>query len=214
MIKKTTINYDTTNNKFKIDILTSFLPIERVICDYEYFVDKCKVGCKNYNKKYSCPPLSESFEKISKSYSYIVVNALKIYTIKYKSEYNTLRMINVIEKSVQRKIFDNLCVKSVHFLENGSCRLCKICNYQKNLPCKYPSKARCSLEASGVNVNKLVQECFNYELQWYKKGTNIFPEHISVVGGILTNSPEEIIDELDNCIVKLYFNTEIQTKLF
>jgi hypothetical protein len=55
---------------------------------------------------------------------------------------------------------------------------------------------RPSLEATGVDVNDLIKKAFGFELKWYKKGG--FPDYQCVVGGILTNEPEKIINELSN----------------
>ena len=199
--------YKTANNTFEINSFITSIQNRDILCDYSRCSVFCKTGCRNFNKKYSCPPNSPSFEKISKNYEYIVVNAFQIPYEHLRSEYNTVRMANVVAKSFQRKIFDKTVIdlnnSNINFfmLENGSCRLCKICSMQKNEPCKHPDKMRFSLEATGIDVNDLLLKCFDFSLQWYYKGQkNNFPEYQTVVGAILTNKPEQIISILNKNI--------------
>ena len=114
-------------------------------------------------------------------------------------------MVNTVGKSIQRKIMninENTLLRkknSFKILENGSCRLCKKCNYQIGLDCKYPEKMRYSLEATGVNVNDLANKCFDMELDWYYKGKS-FPKYQCIVSAILTNEPSEVINIYVNSI--------------
>jgi predicted metal-binding protein len=186
------LQHKTSNNIFNINLHLTIKPAHQVASDTSNFATKCQSGCKNYNKKYSCPPLSPSFDIFIPKYSYLHVLALKVFTQDYPATYNTIRMINVVIKSIQRKIFDFIAVelnsKNIDhkILENGSCRLCKKCNLQSSFPCKYPLKMRPSLEATGVDVNQLMLDCFGFSLQWYSK--NDFPKYQCVVGGILTDT--------------------------
>lgn len=199
--------YSSLNNSFKINSNIGFLPIQFVKFNYKISADLCKIGCKNFNLKFSCPPHSPSFDCYTLNISYIVINAIKINTWEQKRIYNSIRMANVIARSIQKKAFNSVenKIKSVSefsILENGSCRLCKKCNLNNNLSCKYPKKMHPSLEATGVDVNDLVKKTFGFELQWYKKGR--FPEYQCVVGGILTNEPEIIQKELSDFYKKNY----------
>lgn len=100
-------------------------------------------------------------------------------------------MSNIVAKNIQRKLFDSIYKelkdKKENFLilENGACRLCKICELQRKHFCRYPDKMRYHLESTGIDVNDLIQKTFNFELKWYFK--NSFPEYQSLVGGILIN---------------------------
>ena len=204
---KKVISYNTPRNTFKLHIHTSFVVKASINFNYKSCSDLCQNGCKNYDKKYSCPPSSPSFEKLSKCYEYMVINAFKIPYDTLKTEYNSVRMANVVAKSLQRKIFDttanNLKQQNVKhiIIENGSCRLCKICSYQKNEPCRHPEKMRFSLEATGVDVNDLVIKGFGFPLQWYRKGNkDKFPEYQCVVSGVLTNDPEAVTKALSSSL--------------
>jgi predicted metal-binding protein len=195
--------HKTANNIFSIEIFKKLLNTKKVIfnkCKFDHF---CKSGCKNYNQKYSCPPFSPSFELLSPNFCYVNVLLFLVKTTKFQKEFNTIRMINVVLKSIHRKLFDkidqNLTSNNIKhiMLENGSCRFCKPCKLQLNLPCRFPEKMRPSLEATGVDVNQLTIDCFGFPLQWYSK--NNFPKYQCVVGGILLNEPLDIkIEEYIN----------------
>jgi predicted metal-binding protein len=205
---KNVIYHKTCNNQFKIQYQTTIIKVSDVHCDYSKTEKLCLEGCRNYNKKYSCPPKSPDFKVLSKKYSHFVVNIFRIDLAEYKQQYNTIRMTNVVNKSVQRKVFNkaflnNNFTEKIVILENGSCRLCKKCNLQNGMPCKYPDKMRPSLEACGINVDALVIKCFEFDLKWYKKNKQAcFPEYQCTVGGILTNNPDLIIQTLNEAILQ------------
>lgn len=206
--------YSSLQNSFKISSLIGCLKTEYVYFEYNRFANLCAVGCKNYNCKYSCPPHSKSFNYYSKNKAHILLNMIIINTHEQKQIYNSIRMANVIAKSIQKKAFNFIADRyknpsDISFLENGSCRLCKKCKLQDNLPCKYPEKMHPSLEATGIDVNDLVKKAFGFELQWYKKDK--FPEYQCVVGGILTNEPELIQKELFNFYQRNYVEQDMRS---
>lgn len=188
--------YKTKNNNFTINFLLKFELTTKVIFNKKKFDYLCQIGCKNFNKKYSCPPFSPPFDSLTLNYRFVYVILFLVKTTEFKKQFNTIRMINVVLKSIHRKLFDkidqNLTSNNIEhiMLENGSCRFCKPCKLQLNLPCRFPKKMRPSLEATGVDVNQLTIDCFGFPLQWYSK--NNFPEYQCVVGGILLNEPLDI----------------------
>lgn len=210
-LNQISFEYKTEQNCFVINSFVDKIKSSHINRDYDECLNLCQSGCRNFNKKYSCPPASVSFEILSKSYEYTIVNALQIPFIGLKPIYNSIRMANVVAKSLQRKIFDKtaqeLRENNLKFviLENGSCRLCKTCALQKNEPCKYPDKMRFSLEATGVDANDLVLKCFDFPLQWYYKGKKEkFPEYQCVVSAILTNEPEKVSNILNKQIISYF----------
>jgi len=66
-------------------------------------------------------------------------------------------------------------------ISTGSCRLCKPCKRKKDLPCAHPDRMAYSMEALGVDVGRMVEDCFQKPPLWYRL------EHTYVVSGILTN---------------------------
>lgn len=201
--------HNTPKNKLQINSRISILLSSVVVTNYEKCSKLCEIGCKNYNLKYSCPPLSPSFQKISAGFNYIVVNSVIVPMNTLRKQYNSVRIANAVSKSIQKKVFDNLRDNSsnkeeIKILANGSCRLCKTCNLKKDVGCKYPNKMSPSLEATGVDVNSLMRTAFGLELQWYSK--RLFPNYQCVVGGVLTNDPNKIQTELYNYYSLFYIS--------
>jgi hypothetical protein len=99
------------------------------------------------------------------------------------------------------------------FLSSGSCRLCKPCNLQNNLPCKHPKEMRFSLESTEIDCNDLSTKLFNTPLLWFKN--NKAPEYTCILAGLISNKNEEqhIITELEKSINTLFINPEIQQSL-
>lgn len=185
------INHFTTNYRFEIEQYYCKIDTDLVEVNKVYFDGLCKDKCKNYNCKYSCPPYSPSFDSLKQLYKNVYVILYKIETKPYPRIYNTIRMVNTVMKSLQRKKVDMIShyleknSQKYLILENGSCRLCKICNVNFQQPCKHPSLARYSLESTGIDVAKLVQDSFNFSLQWYAK--DCFPDYQIVITMIITD---------------------------
>lgn len=170
----------------------------------EKFDCLCKEGCSNYNRKWSCPPLSPAFEDVSNNYKYLYVFYLRISLdqLDYiKNDYLKIKAANSILKSRADGFLRYMISKSKNskYISTGSCRLCKPCKLQKGLPCAHPNIMTYSFEALGVNVEALVNLCFQSPLQWYARGN--LPMYTSVVCGLLTNeklSLETLQEELLN----------------
>ena len=168
---------------------------------------QCASGCSNYNRKWSCPPHSKTFDTICKEFDSALLICMYMDVSEFdfiQHKYQKIRAANMVLKSLSNKASRNL----EEYLEgyallNGSCNLCNPCNGKLGLPCKKKDLMRYSLESTGINVETLLIECMNLKLQWYEK--NCMPEYTSVVSCILyrenTNfdmmrEVEEILDEL------------------
>lgn len=151
----------------------------------------CRIGCVNFNKKWSCPPYSPSYSKLSDGYSNLLLILLYSYLDQFdyiQNKYTKVRAGNVILKSLAErslrhleKIFDGIMIS------NGSCRLCRPCTLKLGkTECKRPEKMRYSMESLGLNVIKISTDYFDHKLLWYRKKE--VPLYTSVVSGLLTNS--------------------------
>lgn len=187
------VKYCTKNNILNIELSFDSISVNEVPYDYNLSSQLCKSGCKNFNKKYSCPPHSPSFGSIIKNRYTLSIFLVKIYTTDLTRKYITLKMINSVARSIQRSYFTFINnnseeLKNYFLLGNGSCRACRKCAYIKNEKCKKPHEIIVSLEATGINVDKLVEEVFSLKLEWYKLFNNSFPKFQCVVGGIVCNN--------------------------
>ena len=194
---KAAISHKTPKYSFEIEAYYRITVVSSVRVEKERFSALCKDHCRNFNRKYSCPPSSNDFHNLSCGYDFLHVflNLVRLDT--FPQIYNTIRMVNTVLKGKQRKLTDSISEKlsekhTPHtILENGSCRLCKTCAFQFVEPCKHPEKMRFSLEATGVDVNDLCSSCFGIPLQWYRKGA--FPAYQGVVSAILCNTNSDIV---------------------
>ena len=148
----------------------------------------CKFGCKNYNRKWCCPPHAPSFSSYIQPWHNLCVVFLHvemIYFADIKNPYLRVKAANSMLKSRADKFVRKLSETGGRAISSGSCRLCKPCHYQKNEKCAHPDIMAYSYEAMGVNVDALVQDCFGKPLLWYRN--RVVPEYTSVVCGFLTN---------------------------
>jgi hypothetical protein len=58
-----------------------------------------------------------------------------------------------------------------YFISSGYCAICrpKRCAVKDGRKCRSPSERTYSLESTGVLVTKLMEHCFDIELQWWRK---------------------------------------------
>lgn len=204
-VDKQYIYHTTSNNDFKVEVLTTIMDVCDLVIDYDALAERCKLGCKNYNTKYCCPPNSPHFETVCNDFKKIVVNVLKVDMTSYKKAFHSVRMVNNVQKSIQRKLINPLVTNEEFVLENGSCRLCKQCTMIDNLPCKHPDKMRFSLEATGINVNELCITAFGFALDWHKNGKS--PDYLCVVSGVLSHNPLMTEEKIINAVSQ-YNNNE------
>ena len=162
------------------------------LVDKSKFDNLCLTGCQNYNRKWACPPSAPSFVDFSygKEHTYVVFMQLLLNQFEYiKNGYLKVKAGNSILKSRADKLVRSIAENHGRYISSGSCHLCKPCKGKLEQPCRYPEKMTYSFEALGVDVELLINKCFQSTLLWYKNGT--LPEYTSVVCGLLTN---EIIE--------------------
>lgn len=148
----------------------------------------CEKGCPNYNKKWSCPPLSPSYSKFISKYENIMVIVIstKLDQFSYiKNDYLKVKAANTIMKSRIDKALRSFISDDCYYISTGSCRMCRPCKRKLNQPCAHPDIMTYSFEALGINVSEMVSDLFDFELKWYKK--KALPEYTSVVAGLIFN---------------------------
>lgn len=157
--------------------------------DKAKFDDLCKLGCPNYNQKWSCPPFAPKFFDFAKPYQYILVVLLLVNMDEFdyiKQDYMKIRAANSILKSRMDKALRQSKNDGEFYVSTGSCRLCRSCKRKSGVSCAHPQERTFSFEAMGVNVSSLAMDLFQKRLLWYRKGA--LPQYTCVVGGLLTNS--------------------------
>lgn len=195
----------TPSNHVKVEVYSGFIDKKEIRTDRKLFSEMCK-KCRNYNKKYSCPPKSPDFNLIcSKEGLFIVLFKISLSQIS-STEYNKVQIASSILKSridrLMRLLEEKLKTK---YLTSGSCRLCKPCCLEKNLPCKHPEKMRFSLESTGIDCNFISEKLFKFPLLWFKNKKA--PEYACALAGLISDKKdkETIESELIRTINETFY---------
>ncbi|VVB76380.1 Uncharacterised protein [Candidatus Tiddalikarchaeum anstoanum] len=166
----------------RVGVFFKFVEKNDVKTNKTFFAKLCE-KCKNYNLKYSCPPKSPSFESLCKHRGLVIVLFKCCLSNIDSTEFNKVRIANSVMKSRIEKLMKHLeGVFNSKYFGSGSCRLCKKCSLQENLPCRHPGLMHFSLEATGVDCNYLSSLLFNIPLLWYKD--NKAPEYTCTISGL------------------------------
>jgi predicted metal-binding protein len=157
--------------------------------DYGRFADLCRAGCKNYARKWSCPPYSPTFGSAFSGYKSALLILLHSNPNQYcdiADDWLRVKKTNSTQKSLVESILRGLerDLPGVCLL-NGSCGLCESCSCPANLPCADIVNRRFSMEAVGLNVTRISEDYFNHRLLWYRPKE--VPEYTSVISCILSN---------------------------
>ena len=175
----------------EINCITAEILSERIPIRKSYFKERCFVGCKVYNKKWSCPPVSSNIYYSMTKFVTIVI-LFKHNNIIAKQEFTKVKALNSILKSHLNKLLFQYPNMSV--LGSGSCRLCNPCAYPN--PCKHPDKMIYSCESIGIDVS-LLCKALSHTLQWYEKGKNY---KYGTVVGIINDTKSNVEEKLNRIL--------------
>ncbi|MFV0517487.1 MAG: DUF2284 domain-containing protein [Aminipila sp.] len=195
---------------YRVENLIAEIDVKKYIEDYvsvEQFLQACK-ECKNYEKKWSCPPYDFDVLDYWKQFNSLLILGEKIIFDKeiISKEYSQEELENIMYKvlSVEKqKLAEKLYgmekgYKGSISLSAGSCSLCgdgmmntECCNRSncKNNGkgakenCVNFDKMRYSIESLGGNVGKTCTKLLGEELAWCEE--NKLPTHFILVSGLL-----------------------------
>ena len=105
---------------------------------------KCRFGCPLYGKGLCCPPYSPAWEEtraILDSYRHAIL-------LHHRTGKSLDKDLNEIVLDLERALFLDGYYKAFA-MGNGPCRLCPECDLAG---CRKPSKARPSMESTGIDV--------------------------------------------------------------
>lgn len=163
----------------------------------EHFSGLCRNGCKNFGRKWSCPPFSPAFSTISAQWSKLYILYMRMPMNGFsgiKNEYLRIKAANSMLKSRADHYMRRLAEDYGRYISTGSCRRCKPCKLQSGERCAHPLSMAYSFEALGIDVGALIDVYFGHPLLWYRK--HAVPDYTSVVCGLLTNEdlPLELLE--------------------
>ncbi|MFH1820879.1 MAG: DUF2284 domain-containing protein [Methanobacteriota archaeon] len=129
----------------------------------EYVRLKCKYGCKEYAKRFTCPPYTPTINETKE--------LLKSYHRALLVEFIRLKIVEK-QKNIRKIMYDlerEAFLSGLHMAfayTAGPCKICKRCpaeftvnqNEFSKKNCKHPSKTRPSMEACGIDVFKTARK--------------------------------------------------------
>lgn len=208
MLQKRVIIAETPKHELRIRAFFNSIKCSKVKIRKELFSRMCEESCRNFDKKYCCPPYAPRFEEFVRSYDRLLV---VLFTLSLNQlngfnylDYHKLRIANIVLKSRIERFMRCLDeVFKTRFLSTGACRLCKPCKCKIGEPCKHPNKMRYSLESVGVDCDYLSRELFNIPLLWYEDKKA--PEYTSVICAIpIKENKDAVVEEGVKTLEKMF----------
>lgn len=176
-----TLSFKKDNNEINLKANICKNTILANYMDFEYFTGLCEDGCPHYNLSYTCPPNSPRFTEYTKNYEYSLVIAMYMKI----EENNTINDIHPYLRRILSDLLIPLEVKMDGLLtDGGRCRYCEKCTYVDNLPCRFPDKIRFSMEAMGIDLDKVCKYILNHSIMWNEDNEN---RYCTVLGSINSN---------------------------
>ena len=139
------------------------LPIEQVPFEHEVREMCAANRCGLYGKKWCCPPgcgTEEECKEKCMKYKNVFVFSTK-YDLEDSFDFEGMERARKAHDKTDEELLSLLDIPC-ELAGAGSCTLCEQCTYP-DAPCRFPDKARCSVEACGIDVVKLSSDCgINY----------------------------------------------------
>lgn len=140
--------YDTICRKVETEGATQakVVPMDSIVVE-PWVQWKCKFGCPRHGKSKNCPPFSPHYEETKKILgSYSVAILIEGQPPSKQFLDMMVKVENELSLSGYYKAFA---------LVAGPCPICEECN--TNELCRFPAKARPSMESCGIDVFKTVR---------------------------------------------------------
>ena len=123
----------------------------------EEVVAACRANfCGNYNKSWKCPPNVGTLEELKAKYT--KYPKVFVFTTKHEIEdsFDIEGMFAArLDHDKVEELIRPVLPKGSQVLGAGGCNVCKKCAFPE--PCRFPEKAKTSVEACGINVVSLAK---------------------------------------------------------
>lgn len=179
-------------NTYPLKVGYAVLHSQCIPIDREATTKACLRGCRLYGRNGGCPPFSPNFSKISKSH-FLVLYA-KMLTKYYPPKvlngtyYTRWVFVETFMTALTNRVGKRLAkILDGYFISSGHCAICrpKRCAVKDGQKCRNPSERTYSLESTGILVTKLMEDCFDTELEWWRKEEpSYIPSFMAKVVGI------------------------------
>ena len=136
----------------------------------QYVVEACAMNtCGKYGKTWTCPPGVGDLETLKvKCLSFPQALVFTTYyNLEDSFDIEGMEEGRVKHEKITDEVIELFGDIKIRALSAEGCSLCKECTYP-NEPCRFPNKARASVESNGISVVELAKQCgINY-----KNGSN------------------------------------------
>ena len=151
----------------------------------DYFIEFCQ-QCKNYNRRYGCPPFDDNTLSIVEGYEKVRIMGVKIIP---NNKLLPISAANDLMKPVITDMNEELLkleksLGGYAFGFVGTCPYCGSapCARISGKPCRHPEKVRPSLEAFGFDMSKTAKDLLGLEIKWSQG--ELIPEYLTLVCGV------------------------------
>lgn len=178
------------------------VPTEAIETRQDFYWLFCKSGCKNYGRNGGCPPFAPSFDALRKVYKYMVVVYCRMSTDQFPKSYLNpnknmaffaIQFARTQLQPIMKAIYSHPKPFSAdRLLGESDCKLCNPCQVPKTGICRHPKERVFSLESTGVNTNKLMED-FVFPLHWFsfKSPVSEVPYSSKLIGFLYKDEPSE-----------------------
>ncbi len=138
----------------------AYIPTQEIPFSYEVVKACEKNYCGRYGKTWTCPPGIGSFDKLKQAslmYKDAVVFTT-FHTVEDSFDINGINKGREEHEKITDTILGLFFGQDVKVMSAKSCSICAKCTYPE-APCRFPEKARSTIEANGINVVELAQKC-------------------------------------------------------
>ena len=126
-----------------------------------YVVDACAMNyCGRYNKTWQCPPAIGPLEKLKEAclaYEKALVFTT-CHALEDSFDIEGMERGRTTHEKITDQAVEFFLNEEIKTLSAEGCSLCKVCTYP-NSTCRFPNKARSSVEANGISVVELAKNC-------------------------------------------------------
>ncbi len=127
----------------------------------QYVVESCQQNrCGMYGKNWQCPPGVGTLENLQReclSYKEALVFTT-CYQLTDSFDIDGMTKARTMHEQTTDFVIGLFGMDKIKALSAEGCDLCVECAYP-NAPCRYPQKARPSVEAYGISVVELAKDC-------------------------------------------------------
>lgn len=121
---------------------------------------KCQYGCPEYGKGYCCPPDTPTADQtrvILDSYRRAILYHIEGAKREGRNRREFLGSFFERLVDIEAEMFKDGYYRAFVFLA-GPCNLCRTCGKLEGEPCRFRSRARPAMEASGIDVYETARE--------------------------------------------------------